>query len=216
MSALEVVLPSHDARWHALAQLRRYLGELVFNRSGGEGNPPIAFKLPLSSIHQFAPDDVRDLPIPGIGFLDSRGDSETYGLGPPEPLDELTISQGLPDGSYLLNVGNYVEQVTIECWGSKYHEVMALKAGIETALRTDDSGSAVYLKIPDYYGLVAAFSLANSYYVTGPETMLGRRRAHVIVDMDICEIVQVVGQPLVNTYEIDWEIHENVDLTVST
>jgi hypothetical protein len=133
-------LPDKDARDYALEALRNYFCALIFRRTNAEGLDPIPFQLPLDSVQIQQPDDVKDLPLPGIGIIPGLGMHEQFGLGPPTVLEG---SEGVAGpGSALLHLSDYIETVVVEVWGSKKAERRALVAGLQAALRQSDSSQA--------------------------------------------------------------------------
>jgi hypothetical protein len=180
------LLPDKDARDYALAKLREYLCALVFQRTGDVNGPTIPFSLPKDSIQIQQPDDIKNLPLPGIGIIPGRGVHESIGLGPPVVIESSKDIAG--PGTALLRNGDYVEPVTIEVWGSKSAERRALVAGLKSALRASDGSYGIYLLLPEYYNMTAEFALNESQYIDGDEVSRNRRRAHLMVTMRVCEV----------------------------
>lgn len=179
-------LPDKDARDYALERLREYMCALVFHRTGVEKQPAIPFQLPKDSVHIAQPDDVKDMPLPGIAIIPGRGVHETYGLGPPIVIDG---SEGVAGpGTALRRLGDHIENFIIEVWGSKKAERRALLAGLKSALRASDSSSAIYLSLPDYYNMTAGFMLNESQPIDGDEVSRNRRRGHLMVELRVCEV----------------------------
>lgn len=182
-----VPLPDKEARDYALERLRDYICSLVFRRTNAPGQPSIPFQLPPTSVLIQQPDAMKDLPLPGVGIVPGRGFENSYGLGPPELVD-ATVGIGGPQTA-LLRIGEYTEQVTIEVWGSKVAERRALMAGLKAALRAGDSSAAIFLHLPDYWGIRASFLLDESQYIDGDEVLRNRRRAHLFVTMTVPQVV---------------------------
>ncbi len=186
LSALE--LPALDARWRGIDVFCRWLASLVYRRSAGPSRPAESFTLAyghdvkLPSIFAEMPDNVTDLPIPCIGALPGRGSYVTRSsLGGVEP--EVDPAQtGSPQAAVVVPY-DYTEQVTFEVWGSKLAERMALIAAIEIAMSIYEGSSDLRLVVPDYYGLVASYTLRDAERLDGIESMRGRRLAHFYVDM---------------------------------
>jgi hypothetical protein len=188
-------LPTKDAREYGLERLRDYICSLRFYRSNAPGQPPIPFALPETSVLIQQPDDLKDLPLPGIGIVPGNGTHEPFGLGPPSILDETEGVAG--PGTALQLSGEYREQVVIEVWGSKKAERRALMAGLKTALRASDGSSAIYLTLPDYYDTTVGFELVESLYIDGDEVARNRRRGHIVVDMRVYELAVVNVRELI-------------------
>lgn len=187
-------LPDKDAREYALERLRDYICALEFRRTNAPGQPAIGFQLPEASVQIQQPDDLVDLPLPGVGIVPGFGVHDTLGLGPPQVLEE-TRDQFAP-GTALVLLGEYTERIAIEVWGSKVAERRGMMAGLKSALRASDTSSAVYLTLPDYYDMTAAFELLESQYVEGDEPARNRRRSHVFVLLRVCEVRLVNVVPL--------------------
>lgn len=183
------LLPDKDAREYALERLREYIAALVFRRTNEAGQESIPFQLPEQSIQIQQPDDLKDLPLPGIGIVPGRGYHEGFGLGPPNIIDS---TQGVAGpGTALVRNSEYVEQIVIELWGSKKAERRALVAGMKSALRASDGSYGIYLSLPAYYGLTAGFALDESQYIESDETSRNRRRGHLMVTMRVTEVTLV-------------------------
>lgn len=179
-------LPDKDARDYALERLRDYMCALIFRRTNAPGLPSIPFRLPPDSIQIQQPDDLKNLPLPGIGIVPGRGVHESFGLGPPV-IQEKTAGIAGP-GTALLRNGDYVEDFIIEVWGSKKAERRALVAGLKSALRANDGSYSIYLSLPQYWNMTAEFTLNESQYLDGDEVSRNRRRAHIMVTMRVCEV----------------------------
>lgn len=180
------LLPDKDARDYSLERLREYFCALIFQRTGGIGQPTIPFQLPEDSVHIAQPDDVKDLPLPAIAIIPGRGVHETYGLGPPVMLDGTVGIAG--PGTALLRQGDYVENFVVEIWASKKAERRAMLAGLKSALRASDSSSSIYLSLPSYFNMTAGFMLNESQPIDGDEVSRNRRRAHLMVELRVCEV----------------------------
>lgn len=188
------LLPDRDARDYAMEALKRYLCALVFRRTNADGLEPIPFQLPLDSVQVQQPDDPKDLPLPGIGIIPGRGIHEQFGLGPPTTLDGSDDVAG--PGTALLHLSDYIEPFIIEVWGSKKAERRALVAGIQAAMRQSDGSQAIYLNLPEYYGMTASFYLDATQYIDGDEVSRNRRRAQLSVLLTVCEVAVTNVRPL--------------------
>lgn len=205
-------LPDRDARDYALRRLRDYICSLVFRRTNAPGMEPIPFRLPPESVMIEQPDDVRDAPLPGVGFIPGRGVHETFGLGPPVVIESSKGIAG-PDTALLRN-GDYVETFTIEVWGSKKAERRALLAGLKSALRASDGSSGIYLSLPDYFNQTAGFELIESQPIDADEVSRNRRRAHLMVTMRVCEVTLINVRPMkadVTTEVLDGNLFTTLD-----
>ncbi len=205
-------LPHKDARTYALERLRDYICALIFQRTGGIGEPPIPFSLVPENVHLNQPDDITDLALPAIGVIPGRGTHESYGLGPPQ-LIEGTDGVGGP-GTMLLRQSEYNETFVLEVWGSKIAERRALMAGLKAAFRQNDGSYELKMLLPDYFNIVASYSLNESQYIDGDEPVRNRRRGHLLIQLRVDEVVPVNVRPLTAIVEptvLDGNTHLALD-----
>ncbi len=191
---LPVPLPTHDARSFALAQLKRYVASIVFRRPMAPGEPARGFKVPVDQIFTYQPDDLVDAKVPSIAFLPGMGDHEIVGLGP-AAVDESSGGRYGP-GTWLIRLGEYTEQFTIEVLAAKHAIRRAMVAGLVATLRGGQASSALNLKLPDYYDQVATFTLGSSEYVDDPEVAKNRRRARIGCSLVVPEVRLINGAEL--------------------
>lgn len=190
-----LVFPSEDARWRGLDALARWMSSLVYYRTMAPGAEPEAFTLPYGvpqpSIFVEMPDNVQSLPFPCIGFLPGRGSYVARSdLGGADPIP-VPGDQAAPVKRALVVPYDYSEQVTVEVWGSKIAERRALVAALEVAFGIYEGTTDLRLVVPDYYGLVATYTLRDAERIDDIETARGRRRAHLYVDM-VVPVAQVL------------------------
>lgn len=172
------------ARWRGLSTFARFIAALEFRRTMAVGQQPQSFAVPLDHVFVEMPDNVQDLPFPSVCFLAGRGTYTTRGaLGPPDPVDEPPTT-GSPRSAVLVPF-DYIETVPIEVWGSKIAERRALLAGLEAVFGAFESTTDVRLVVPDYFGLVATYTLLDGELIDDIETPRGRRRAHLYVQMTV-------------------------------
>lgn len=178
-------LPDYDARNAALMAFKEFLAELIFQRSGENGQT-VPFKVPPQNIHIYQPDDIKDAGLPGFGIVPALGTTESQGLGP-APVDEDSYEDfGL--GTALVSQGDYTEAFVLECWGSKQAERRALVAGVKTVLRMDQESWTLRLKLKRYYDQVATFALQDVQYVDGDEVARNRRRTLMTIVLTVPEV----------------------------
>lgn len=184
-------LQHKDARWHALATLRRFVSLLNFRRTGDlpEGATE-RFRVPEESIHLYQPDDVKLWGgKPGIGFLPGRATHEAYGLGPPEVLEDTADQFG--DGLVLVRRSDHVETLAIEVVVPKAPERDGIVAGLKEALQLDDRSQALRLVCRSYFCQVASFRLDESEPIDDASATDNRRRAHLYVLLQVPEVALV-------------------------
>ena len=178
-------LPDADARDYALRRFRDFLASLIYQRRG-ENGLTIPFRLPKTSIHVYQPDDVRTVALPGFGFVPARGVHDAISLGPPTVIDSSKDVYG--QGTVLVRKSDYTETFALEAWGSKHAERRALIAGVTPRCAPSDSSYALQLKLPQYFNQVASYSLDESQYVDDDNTVRNRRRGHLFIKLQVCEV----------------------------
>lgn len=182
-------LPPSTARDFALRRFREFFSLLTFSRKGTTDETPISFKLPIERIFVEQPDNIPDLREPALGMIPSRGIHNTYGLGPPEFLEDTFDTYGL--GTALLLQGEYTERFQVETWGGHPAERQALLAGVQGALRLSQRSQALTLTLPDYFDRVATFRLDESQNIDDPDVVRGRRRGLLEVELTVPEVLLV-------------------------
>jgi hypothetical protein len=182
-------LPDKDAREHSLEVLREFISRLVFRRTMEENVEPQGFQVPLDRIHIYQPDDPKEAGFPSIGFLPGRGFHESYGLGPPLPVENTVDVFG--PGTVLVRQSDYVELFTIEILSAKHAVRRAIVAGLKTALRANDSSLSTDLKLANYFDQTARFWLDESTYMQEAAAVRNRRRAHLFVELRVAEVFLV-------------------------
>lgn len=195
-------LPDRDARSHALAALRRFISLLEFQRTGGSssGGRPIGFRLPIEDVHTYMPDDVEQIPrAPSIGILPGQAQHETYGLGPPQELEETKDRYGC--GTLLVRRGDYNELVGLEVFANEQAERRALRAGLMTALRINQNSSALRLRCDGYFDRVASFALEESMQIDDEPVLSRRRRTIIYCRMSVQEVTLVRYRDLTVSFE---------------
>lgn len=179
-------LPAVDARTVALARFKVFCSLLDFARVGDSGGPSKSFRVPKENVLDEWPDEPKDLRLPAIAFTSARGTNQAIALGGPEPIEETMDVYG--KGTVLYRLGEYVETLTVEVWGSHKAERRALMAGLEAALRADEDTLSTRLSLPDYFDRVAEFTQVDSQYVDEPDIVRGRRRGQLFVELRVPEV----------------------------
>jgi len=148
----------------------------------------LPFQIKRQDIHLYEPDNIRDLPMPALGIIAAAAPNEPYGLGPPEILDETYNVYG--EGTALVRIADYVEQITIEAWAQKHAQRRAIVAGLRQVLRMGEQSMALWLSLPNYFDQVAQFTLIDTQPIDdgAPQE---RRRAMIVVEMRVPEVVLV-------------------------
>lgn len=175
------VVPVQDARTAGLDGLREYLSLVEFQRKGGT-----AFRIPIEDIHTRQPDSVEDLVFPSLVFLPSRGAHDAIGNGAATLLDESRDAH--ERGKALVWFGEYVETITVECWGSEAPMRVALRSALLEALRPAQESQALRLRLDHWYGLVADYLLTESESPDDPDVVRGRRRALIALVMRVPDV----------------------------
>lgn len=179
-------LPDADARTMALRRFRDFCSRLDFARIGDSGGGPKTFRVPRDNVLVEWPDDPKDLRMPAIGVVPARGQAQAVALGPPDPIEDSVDVYGR--GTVLYTLGEYVETLTVEVWGSHKAERSSLVAGLGAALRASEESLSLRLRLPDYFGQVAEFSFTEVQYVDEPDVVRGRRRAQLFVELRVPEV----------------------------
>lgn len=188
-------LQDRDARDAAMRKLREFIALAVFQLTGDAANPTYAFSIPIANIFTDQPDDLQDLPQPGVGFLPARGAHVPFGIGPATALENTRDVFG--QGTVLLKQSEYVEQFTVEVWTDKVAMRRAILAGLKQLFRLSDASYALQLKLPNYYDQVAAFTLDDSQPIDDDADVRNRRRGHLYVELRVTDV------SLVNYVELD-------------
>jgi hypothetical protein len=188
----EIPLPDVDARTHALRVFARWLSALVYRRTMAPGMPSEPFSITPDRVFIEQPDNVEGLQFPAIGILPGRGSYLTRGIGGTEP-DDATATV---DGLALLVPYDYQELITVEGWGSKIAERRSIVAAIEVAMGTYEGTTDLRLIMPNYYGLVATFSLMERENLED-ESVRGRRRVHLFIQMTVPVVTAARFLPLI-------------------
>lgn len=187
-------LPAYGARWFALSALQKFLATLVYQREVN-GTEIQAFKIPADRIHLYTPDNVAERELKtGFAFIPgpySYDEKWVYSMGRPEP-EEPTIDQYGP-GTVVMTLGYYVEQMTIEAVATSYATVRGMIEGARQSIRFFTDSGMLYLKCPDYYDQVCAFSVVSGagYSADVVAEVSGRRVAHLAVELWIPEVVLI-------------------------
>jgi hypothetical protein len=182
-------LPPSTARDFALRRFREFFSLLTFSRKGTTENDPISFKIPIDRIFTEQPDNIPDLNFPALGMIPSRGIHNTYGLGPPDFIEDSFDTYG--QGTALLLQGEYTERFQVEAWATHPAERQALLAGVQGALRVSQRSQALTLTLPDYFDRVATFRLDESQNVDDPDLVRNRRRGLLEVELTVPEVLLV-------------------------
>lgn len=181
------LLPSDSARTQALRTLRRFISLLRFRRRGSDGGNPIEFRIGIEDIHIEQPDDPTKLKFPAIGVVSSDGDHEEVALGGPPMIAPLGDVEGPAPGVFWL--GDYIEEFALEIFASHIAERDAVIAGLQMAFLSSSESASLVLKIPNYFGATARFSLLRSQVIDETEALRGIRRALLSVRVIVPELI---------------------------
>lgn len=182
-------LPDKDPREYALERLKEYLARLRFRRTMATGELPRGFRVPRERIHLFWPDSPVQVRTPSIAFVPGRGTHDYLGLGVPVICSNSADVYG--PGTVLVYQSDYVETFTIEVAAAKHAVRRAVMAGIKVALRIGDTSTVVSFNLPDYYNVVARFSLDESEVADNPDAVKNRRIGQLFVEMRVPEVFLV-------------------------
>jgi hypothetical protein len=198
-------LPDFDARTHAVRRFCDFIAALEFSRTGeAPGQQAIAYRIPRAQVFEEQPDEPERLRFPSVAILPGRGVHDNWRLGPVDLIDETRERWGR--GTALADLGEYVEPILVESWGSHPAERRSVLAGIESVIRLGQRSSALRLLLPAYYDRVATFQLNESQYVDDPDLVRGRRRGNVMLELRVQEVVLVdvvTLRPLVEVQAVD-------------
>ena len=187
-------LPALGARWHALIALRRFLSRLVYQRTT-EGDGTQGFKIPEQQIHLYTPENVAEREIktgfavlPGMYLYDEK---YQYSMGRPEP--EENTQDKYRAGTVVITLGYYAEQITLEAVATGFATVRGMIEGVRQAARFFTDSGQLYLKCPEYYDQVCAFTVVSGagYLADAAAEVSGRRVAHLSMELWVPEVVLV-------------------------
>lgn len=201
-------LPDKDAREYALERFALFISLLVFRRTMAPGQKARGFRIPRQRVHVYQPDDVEDVAFPAVAFIPGRGYHEEFGLGPAMPIEE-TADVYAP-GTVLVRQSDYVETFTVEVLSAKHAIRRSVIAGLKQVLRSSEERLSTDLVLPDYYDQVAQFSMAESEYIEGPETVKNRRIGHLYVELRVPEVFLTNYVPLVPIVDLGGPDQDNV------
>lgn len=182
-------LPDSDGRHHALGALKGYIEKLIFSRTGEKNAPAKPFTIAADNVMTEQPDDPKEMRFPAVSMIPARGLLDSVGLGPPDfELDSIDV---FAPGTGLIYLGDWIETLTIELWASHRAERRALVSGMKVAMHPLQETWALRLKLPGYYNLVAEFTANEFQYIDEPDVIRGRRRAQIITELRVPEVVLV-------------------------
>jgi hypothetical protein len=185
----EIPFRSRTARKHSLRLLRQYISELTFWRPGGQGRPPISFKIERKNFHISPPQNFAPVVFPSTGILPGIGDYQATGLGTyyiPESADVY-----LP-GTVLQLSADYNEKFSIELWCTEDAERDAIKAGMEDALNPSEDCAGIRFRMPDYYNQTCCFVFESSQDV---DDYSGQNRYKALIGMSFyVDVVRLVNK----------------------
>jgi len=193
-------LPSYDGRTAALERLRLFCSLLRFRRRSAKGEQAIEFRVRFEDVLTEWPDNEHELHLPAIAFTPGIQTQESY-LGPPI-VDETSIDV-FGKGTALQRLADTVEPFMVEVWGASKAERQALVVGLKVALRGGEDSYALRLSLPNYYNLVASFSLDEVQNYDDADIVRNRRRAGLRVTMTVPEVRLVSYPALRPLVEVD-------------
>lgn len=195
--------PSVDGRTVALRIFRRYVSELTFFRSAGQGANPTPFQIAEKDISIEVPDPVKDLVFPSIAILPGPVTYEVIGLT--SYVEESTRDKYAP-GTVLQWMSEYNETFKLEVWTSTRAERRAILAGLEAALSPTEQMYGLRFRMPDYYNELVCFALF-ARNLDDSFAAQRRRRATLEIEMrfNIVSLVNYTGFAAEVTTDVeDW------------
>lgn len=187
------VLPlAIDGRTAALRRLALFISLLRLWREGDRGGPPVEFRVPLENVLTDWPDSEKDFRLPAVAFAPGAGQHVALGLGGGIVCEESVGKFG--PNTVVEQLGEYVEQLSIEAWGHSRAERAGVVAGLKAAFQSAAASYAIRLRLPDYFDQIATFVFDESAYVEEPDAIRGRRRALLKTTLRVPD-VRLVAYP---------------------
>jgi len=203
------ILPDLGAREVGLERLRDWIAGLEFRRTMAPGQDPQRWRLPAERIHIHWPDDPEEAKMPAVAFLPGDTLHDSFGLGPASLIEE-SVDVYAP-GMALVLLADYVERITIEVWAAHAAARRSVVAGIQTSMLLGDASSVLRLALPGYFDQVATYALVDGPgYFEETDAVRGRRRAQVLIEMRVPELVLVDVRRLQMVLDLGGVAAENV------
>lgn len=203
------ILPDLGAREVGLDRLRTWIAGLEFRRTMAVGQEPQRWRLPAERIHVHWPDDPEEALMPAVAFLPGDTLHEPFGLGPASMIEESADVYGR--GTALVLLADYVERITIEVWAAHHAARRSVVAGIQTAMMLGDASAALRLALPGYFDQVATYALVDGPgYFEETDAVRGRRRAQILIEMRVPELVLVDAKRLQIILDLGGVAAENI------
>jgi len=190
-----------DARNVALETWRTFTSLLQFSITGPSGLAAKVYRVPRTSIFIEQPDNVVNMPLPAISIVANEGKHEAYGLGPGQLLDETANVYG--EGLVLYSIGDWVEELNVEVWGSSAAERRSLVVGMTEVFTIVEESSTLRLKLPKYFDQVATFELIGTRYIDDTDSVRNRRRAMMRVLLTVPQVRLARFQRLIPQVQVE-------------
>ena len=172
---------TEDGRTIALRTLAKYIAALNFYRPGNAaGGPPIRFNIPEENFFIEWSDAKQSMPFPSIAVVHDTANYDVIGLVSYVEEDSLNV---FAPNTVVQWQSEYIENIQLEIWCNYKAERRAILSGIETAMSPTEQTSGVRFRMPNYYNQLVCFTLNTRKLIDEPDSMRGRRRATLGIEM---------------------------------
>ena len=182
----------------ALNMLRQYISELSFARPDKNG-AIIAYSIPITAIYTEQPKNVTDLVFPSIVIRAGEGTIAQLGTF----LDESS-KDDFGDGTCLQVIGEWVEEISLECWAEEAPQRASMLATIEPALASIEEMFGLRFVLPDYYNETVEFDYRGSSNPDDADSARNRRWADIRIGMrfNLVKLVRYVDIDIMTTVDV--------------
>ena len=182
-------IPNIDGRTVSLSWLGRYLAHRTYARTGEVGASPVFFRFPEENFFVDPPGPENDLPYPAIACAGGESEDELIGFTP--AADESTIDV-YGQGTVAVPMYATMEKLRLQIWSSTLPEMRGLYEGVKESFSPTEGRTGIVVRLPDYYGQTARFTLTGSEWPTDPGSVRNRRWAFVSVtlEFDVTRLVR--------------------------
>lgn len=194
-------LPSTPAAQAAFARLGELIALLPFERRMTDGT---AQRFRLTGDHFFmdqppAAEEARLPTIARVGL--GNGQHVPYGIGPAQDIEGTEDVFG--EGTVLVRLSDYVESFALEVVAATDGVRDAIVAGLEQTFQMQEESLSLRLSLPRYYGQLATFVLQGTQLFQDADAARERRKAHLLVELTVTEVMLVNASTLRPTAQVD-------------
>lgn len=192
-----------DGRTIALRTLAQYIAALNCYRVGKKGEPrTIKFNIPEKQFYIEWPDSKQSMVWPCIAVVHDTAPYDPIGLV--SYVEEESFGKFGP-GTVVQWQSEYVEPIQLEIWCSTKAERRGILSAFETAMSPTEQMSGVRFRMPGYYDQLVCFTLNSRKLIDEPDSMRGRRRAVLSVQMrfNTVALINAVTMKPVTTSQVD-------------